>query len=632
MGEHEHEGGWLRYSIISAILLASALVFEHILGDPYITQLEPILGPHSTVSQVLYHILIFIFGGYIFIKGIKILIFEKRFSTEFLMGTVAIASTYIDLLFEGAMVITLFLISEYLEEYIEDRARESVKKLIRYLPEEARVIRGGREVSVPVDEVGIGDVVVVKPGERIPLDGVIIDGMSSIDESTITGENLPVFKGVGSTVYGGTLNLDGLLKIRVLKPHEDTLVSKIVRLVAEARSRKASIENFVDKFARIYVPVIVLLSVLVTAVPLVMFGGEPSYWIYRSMILLVLACPSAFIISVPATYFAAITMAANRGSIIKGGIYLEKLSKVDTVIFDKTGTLTYGELRVVSECSGSTIKDRNILSFVAAVERYSNHPVAKGIVEYVSSLGIEVPKEIKSIREYPGKGIIGYVNGKRIVIGNIEMLEGIGNISGLNFEGDDHLNIHVAVEEEYMGSLCLEDKIREDAIQAVNELKKMNIKTVILTGDRRDVAERVAKTLGIDEYYAEVKPHEKLEIVEKYRMDGHVAMVGDGVNDAPALAAADVGIAMGGSGTEVALDTSDIVLVKDDLSSIPMLIRLARKTYEIARENIYLSIISKMFLGILGLVGFIPLWSVVALGDDGITLFLLLNIARIRRF
>ena len=402
--------------------------------------------------------------------------------------------------------------------------------------------------------------------------------------------------------------------------------------MAEARSRKASIENFVDKFARIYVPVIVLLSVLVTAVPLVMFGGEPSYWIYRSMILLVLACPSAFIISVPATYFAAITMAANRGSIIKGGIYLEKLSKVDTVIFDKTGTLTYGELRVVSECSGSTIKDRNILSFVAAVERYSNHPVAKGIVEYVSSLGIEVPKEIKSIREYPGKGIIGYVNGKRIVIGNIEMLEGIGNISGLNFEGDDHLNIHVAVEEEYMGSLCLEDKIREDAIQAVNELKKMNIKTVILTGDRRDVAERVAKTLGIDEYYAEVKPHEKLEIVEKYRMDGHVAMVGDGVNDAPALAAADVGIAMGGSGTEVALDTSDIVLVKDDLSSIPMLIRLARKTYEIARENIYLSIISKMFLGILGLVGFIPLWSVVALGDDGITLFLLLNIARIRRF
>ena len=633
-GDHGHGHGdakekWFYMSIISGALLVSAILVENVFGDIELEPLRTLLGVHATLAQLFYHILITFFGGYILILGIKKLYVKKKFSTEFLMGVVAVASTYIDLLFEGATVLTLFMFSEFLEEYIEDRARESVSKLVEYMPQVATVLRNGSEVVVDTDEVVPGEVIIIRPGERIPLDGVIVEGESSIDESTITGENIPVFKKAGDEVYAGTLNLDGVIKVEVTKPAEETLVSKIVTLVMEARARKASIENIVDRFSEKYVPAIVTVAAAIAFIPPYFFGGDFNFWLYRAMILLVLACPSAFIVSVPATFFASITLATRKGVIVKGGVYIEKLRDVKTFIFDKTGTLTYGQPKVVEECDFTTVSDRELLQLIASLERYSNHPVAKGIVEYANSKDVKVIQEVSDVREYPGKGIIGRINGRKVVIGSIDFIREL--IDSDELSSDEHTNVYIVVDEDFVGSLCLKDKVREDAVKAVEELRRMGLHTVILTGDKEDVAKRVAEELGIDEYYAEVKPEEKLRIVERYRENGGVAMVGDGVNDAPALAAADVGIAMGGSGTEVALETADIVLVKDDLSVLPYIYRLAIKTYTIARENIAVSISSKLLLGILGMLGLVPLWLVVALGDDGITLLLLMNITRLAR-
>lgn len=629
---HSHDedlGRWLIFSVVTSILLISALLIENVIGDFEIEALKGTLGIHATLSQILYHTLIGVFGGYLTIVGFKILLTRYKFSTEFLMGVVALASTYIDLLFEGAMVITLFIISEFLEEYIEDRARESVAKLIEYMPDKASVLRNGSEVLMDTGDVKPGEIIIVRPGERIPLDGVILEGESSIDESNITGENVPVFKSTGQNVYAGTLNLDGVVKVRVTKPADETLVSKIVSLVMEARARKASIENVVDRFSAKYVPSIVSLAVLIAFIPPFILGGDLDFWIYRAMILLVLACPSAFIISVPATFFTAISLSSRNGIIVKGGVYMEKLAGVNTFIFDKTGTLTYGKPKVVDECKLSNISDIETLQIVASVEKYSNHPVARGIVEYVNQVDIGFSGEARNVREYPGKGIVGSVNGRDIIIGSGEFIEDV--IVDRELLADEHINVHVVMDGKYVGSICLQDEVRDDALECVRELKKMGLHTVILTGDKEDVAYRVGKKLDIDEYYAEVKPEEKLQIVEEYRARGGVAMVGDGVNDAPALAASDVGIAMGGSGTEVALETADIVLVKDDLSMLPYLYRLALRTNVIAKENIMVSITSKLILGILGMMGLVPLWLVVALGDDGITLLLLLNITRLAR-
>ncbi|HIE36755.1 TPA: cation-translocating P-type ATPase, partial [Candidatus Geothermarchaeota archaeon] len=396
---HGHDAGlnkWLIFSVVASILLISALLVENLVGDFEIEALRDILGIHATLSQILYHILIGVFGGYLTIVGFKILLTRYKFSTEFLMGVVALASTYIDLLFEGAMVITLFIISEFLEEYIEDRARESVAKLIEYMPDKASVLRNGSEVLMDTVDVKPGEIIIVRPGERIPLDGVILEGESSIDESNITGENIPVFKSTGQNVYAGTLNLDGVIKVRVTKPVNETLVSKIVSLVMEARARKASIENVVDRFSAKYVPAIVLSAGLIAFIPPYLFGGDLNFWIYRAMILLVLACPSAFIISVPATFFTAISLSSRKGIVVKGGVYMEKLASVKTFIFDKTGTLTYGKPKVVDKCRLSNISDMETLQIVASIEKYSNHPVARGIVEYVNQVDEDIYGEARN--------------------------------------------------------------------------------------------------------------------------------------------------------------------------------------------------------------------------------------------
>ena len=634
--KYDHDSGvsWIAFGVILAVTIVTSYILDVFYGGVYLGFIIPIINEKATISVILYHITVTSIGIYIGYLGIRKLISEKRFSTEMLMSIASLAATYLDYVFEGATILLLFSFAEYFEHYIEDRARKTVEKLVKYIPEKARILEGSHEKLIDIKKAVPGMRILVKPGERIPLDGIIYEGESYIDESIVTGESMPVFKKPGDEVYGSTLNIDGILKIKVTKLPEETLVSKIVKLVLEARSKKADMENLIDRFAKYYVPVIIIAAIFTGAIPPLLMGETLRTWIYRALILLVIACPSAFIISVPATFFSAITLSARKGIIIKGGIYLEKMAKIKAAIFDKTGTLTLGAPSILTECKNSYFKDREALAYAAALERYSNHPIAKAIVKKAEEEKIDFKELIvKNVREIPGKGIIGVVNGRSVAIGGLEMLEERKGINLKSKADDDiHTKVFILMEKALAAELCLADKVRRDAVEAIRKLKEMGIYTVILTGDKKEVAEEIAEELGVDEYHAELLPEEKLRLVSKYQNEkGPVAMIGDGINDAPALAASDVGIAMSDVGADVAMESADMVLVKNELTQVPYICRLSKKTIEIAKQNIFISLATKLMLGILGIMGFIPLWFTVAVGDDGITMFLLLNILRLAR-
>ena len=595
----------------------------------------PILNLNATVSIIIYHITVIAAAAYIGYVGLRELIVERRFSVEFLMAVAALGAVYLHFFFEAATVLFLYCLAEYFEGYIQERARKTVEKLSRFMPDKARVIENGTERSLNVSEVTVGMTVLVKPSERIPVDGTVLEGFSQVDQALVTGESVPVMKTVNDCVFAGTLSTSGVLKIAVTKKADETLVSRIVKLVTESGKRKASIEKLVDRFAKIYVPIVIALAVFTATVLPQVLGGTFQMWLYRSLILLVVSCPSAFIISVPATVFIAITIAARRGVIIKGGVYVEKLARVKTVVFDKTGTLTLGR-PAVHEIRSVERSQEEALAYAAALDQFSNHPVARAIVRGAAERGIDLSKlKVTDVTEVPGKGIVGYVDGNFVAVGNLELMKEFGCNCREAFaihENDTHTAVCVSVGKEGMASVCVVDEVREDALKAVDSLRKAGVKTAMLTGDRLEIAKEIAETLKIDEVHAELFPEDKLRIVEDLKgKSGLVAMVGDGVNDAPALAASDVGIAMGAGGVDVALESADVVLVKDELAQIPYLIRLSGETMKIAKQNIAASLIVKMILGALGLMGLIPLWFTVASGDDGVTMLLLLNTLRLEK-
>jgi len=630
-GHDEDRKIWIFIAIsFGAIILVSTILDTFFSGLP-LGFIIPLLNKPATVTSILYHVSVFAVGVYVGILGLKELIVEKKFSVEFLMAVAALGAWYLDFLFEGATVLFLYAISEYFENYIEDRARKTIESLVKYMPDEVRAISDGTEKTINVKDVDPGTIILVRPGERIPLDGIVIDGSSYVDQSLVTGESIPVFRKKGEAVFGGTLNTDGVLKIRVTKKAEETLVSKIIKLVMESRARKASIERLVDRFARVYVPIVIMLAAF-TAIVMPQITGNFEVWFYRSLILLVVSCPSAFVISVPATLFTAITTAARKGAAIKGGMYVEKMDKIGTVVFDKTGTLTLGRLKLVEIHTFNEYDEKQVLMYAAALEQYSNHPVAGAIVNKASELGLDFKRlEVKDIKEIAGKGITGFINGSKIVIGNIELIKDNGlNLAILNTISEKHTRIIISIDDKIIATFCVKDVVRDDAIEAVRMLKESGIHTVMLSGDKTDVVEEIAEKLGINEYYGDLLPEDKLKIVDELRKkDRLVAMVGDGVNDAPALAASDVGIAMGGVGVDVALESADIVLVKDELTRVPYLHKLSKKTVKIAKQNIIVSLGVKVILGALGFLGMIPLWFAVAAGDDGVTLLLLLNTLRL---
>jgi Cd2+/Zn2+-exporting ATPase len=597
----------------------------------------PFLGVTATVSVVVYYVSVLAAAVYIGVVGLKELVVEKRFSVEFLMSVAALGALYLGFLFEAATVLFLYSLAEYFEGYIADRARRTVEKLSRFMPDKARVVVDGSERELDVGDVEVNMTLMVKPGERVPLDGNVVEGFSHVDQALVTGESVPVPKRVNDCVYAGTLNTSGVLKIVVTKRADETLVSRIVKLVVESGKRKASIERLVDRFAKVYVPIVVVLAVFTAAVLPQVLGGGFDLWLYRSLILLVVSCPSAFIISVPATVFVAITIAARRGVIIKGGVYVEKLNRVRTVVFDKTGTLTLGRPGV-HEVRSVDRSEEEALAYAAALDQFSNHPVAQAIVRRAVELGVDISKlKVTDVTEVPGKGIVGYVDGKFVAVGNAELMKEFECDCKLAYEvseGDTHTTVCVSVGKAGLASVCVIDEVREDALRAVEALRRRGVRTVMLTGDRVEIAEETAGQLGIEEFRAGLFPEDKLRIVEELKGKsggGLVAMVGDGVNDAPALAASDVGIAMGAAGVDVALESADVVLVKDELAQVPYLVKLSEKTMWVAKQNIAASLVVKMILGALGLMGLVPLWFTVASGDDGVTLLLLLNTLRLEK-
>ncbi len=633
--EEERKEIWVLLAAIMGLTIAVAGLLDLLVQGIPLDFTMPLFNEPASISSILYHVSVIFVGVYIGFIGLRELLTEKRFSVEFLMAIAALGATYLDFLFEGATVLFLYSVSEYFEDYIEDRARKTVEKLSKLMPEGARILVNGSEKSVDVKEVQPGMMLLARPGERIALDGTVADGVSSVDQSLVTGESVPIQRKAGDSVYAGTLNLSGVLKVSVTKNTENTLVSRIVRLVVESRKRKASIEKLVDRFARFYVPVIIFLSAFTAIFVPIIVGGSFNVWLYRSLILLVISCPSAFVISVPATIFTAVTLAARKGVIIKGGVYVEKMAKVKAIIFDKTGTLTLG-MPVVHDIQSVQKLDPKILAYAAALEQFSNHPTAQAIVRRASEQGLALSElEVKNVEEIPGKGIVGLVNGAQVVVGNMELMQKYGcnceKIIGF-YEIEKHTAVCISVNQIGEASVCLTDAVRKDSMEAVNALKRAGINTAMLTGDKREIAEEVAKGVGIEEVYAQLLPEDKLRIAsqmkEKY---GLVAMVGDGVNDAPALAASDVGIAMGGSGVDVALESADVVLVKDELIQLPYLVKLSRETVGIARQNIVASLAIKIMLGALGLMGLVPLWFTVAAGDDGLTMLVLLNTLRLTK-
>lgn len=630
--------------VLLAIALGSAMVVGGFLilffsGVPF-DFVVPFVNLASLVDA-LFFVVVIVAAFYIGFVGLRELVVERRFSVEFLMAVAALGTVYLtavseeSYLFEGATVLFLYSLAEYFEGYIQDRARRTVEKLSRFMPDKARILIDDSETSVNVGEVEAGMILLVKPGERIPLDGNVVGGSSHVDPALVTGESVPVVKGVGDCVFAGTLNTSGVLRVEVTKKADETLVSKIVKLVVESGKRKATIETLVNRFAKVYVPVVILLAAF-TALGLPFLLGE-SYqvWLYRALILLVVSCPSAFIVSVPATVFVAITIAAKRGVIIKGGVFVEKLARVKTVIFDKTGTLTLGK-PAVHEVRPVERAELEALTCAAAVSQFSNHPVSRAIVRRAVERGVDLARfEVTDVTEVPGEGIVGLVDGVHVAVGNLKLMQEQGCDCRQAFEvtqGDIHTSVCVSVGKTGLAAVCVVDEVRDDAERAVDALKVKGLRTAMLTGDRKEIAKETAAQLGIDEFYAELFPEDKLKCIEEMKgKGGLVAMVGDGVNDAPALAASDVGIAMGAAGVDVALESADVVLVKDELAQVPYLVELSEKTMTVAKQNIAASLVIKLILGALGLAGLTPLWFTVASGDDGVTMLLLLNTLRLER-
>ncbi len=638
MGEEESKRVLVAFTVWLGITIAVAGALDLFADGISLGFMVPFLNISVSVSMILYYSAIVTASTYIGVIGLKELIVKRQFSVEFLMAVAGLGALALDYRFEAATVLFLYSLAEYFEGYIQNRAKRTVEKISKIIPEKARVIGSdAKEYSVNVGEVEVGVTVLVKPGERVPLDGNVVEGFSHVDQALVTGESVPVPKKINDCVYAGTLNTGGLLKIEVTKKSSETLVSRIVQLVVESQKRKASIERLVDRFARVYVPIVVLLAIFTAGAMPFLVGGTFQTWFYRSLILLVVSCPSAFIISVPATVFIAITIAAKRGIIVKGGVFIEKLAQVKHVVFDKTGTLTLGRQVVheVRRVDISRAEDEPIM-YAAALDQFSNHPIAQAIVRRATQRGIDLSKlTVTDVVEVPGKGIAGLVNDKHVAIGNLEFMRELGCNCTQAFEitsGDIHTAVCVSVGKVGLAAVCVVDEVREDALSAIHQLKDQQIKTSILTGDNQAIAEDTAKFLGIDDVHAGLFPEDKLQCIDEMKgKNGLVAMVGDGVNDAPALAASDVGIALGARGADVALESADVVLVKDQLVQIPYLLKLSKKTMVIAKQNIAASLVVKLILGTLGLLGLTPLWFTVASGDDGVTLLLLLNTLRLER-
>jgi Cd2+/Zn2+-exporting ATPase len=536
--------------------------------------------------------------------------------------------------FEASSVVFLFALAQWLEARTLERARQAIRALVDLTPRDAIVKRNGSEERVVVDAIAVGDIVIVRPGDKVALDGRIVAGHSDINEAPMTGESLPVDKGPGDEAYAGTINGRGSLELEVTRVGPDTRLARIIHLVEAAQSRRAPVQSFVDRFARIYTPAVIVLAVLVAAVPPLVAGADAATWLYRSLVLLVISCPCALVISTPVSIVSALSAAARNGVLIKGGAHLERLAAVHAIAFDKTGTLTRGEPAVSDAIAVGSASPQDVLRFAAAVETRSEHPIARAIAARARLAGMDIP-EASGFMSVPGLGVEAVVGGRAVVVGN-EALMTMRNVATSadldSIRRDRHTLVFVALDRVLLGAIAVADPLRETARETLELLRSHGIRHVaMLTGDHGASAGVVAKALSLDEYHAGLLPQEKHERVLAIReAHGAILMVGDGVNDAPALAAADVGVAMGAAGSDAALETADIALMSDELLKIPYALRLARATLFNVKTNVIVSLVLKAAFLVMAITGSATLWMAV-LADTGASVIVVANALRLLR-
>lgn len=546
------------------------------------------------------------------------------FDEKFLMAVATLGAFAIREYPEAAAVMLFYQIGEWFQSIAVGKSRKSIAALMDIRPEYAVVLREGKEQEVDPEEVEIGEIIVLKPGERIPLDGTVIEGAGSVDTSALTGESLPADKTVGDTVLSGSINLSGVLKVKTSSEYAESTVARILELVENSSEKKARIENFITRFARWYTPLVVISAVLLAVIPPLFLSGSWADWINRALIFLVVSCPCALVVSVPLSFFGGIGGASRDGILVKGANYLEMLSKADTVVFDKTGTLTQGSF-AVDAVHPSEISAEELLDIAAAAESYSSHPIAESVV---SAFAGDIDRSrIGEIKEIAGMGIEAQIDGKTFFLGNGKLMEKAGAVWH-----ECHLPgtaIHISEDSSYMGHIIINDQIKPEVRESINKLKELGIKqTIMLTGDSEKVAKAVAEKIGVDSYRAELLPAQKVTAVEDLLGSGaHVAFVGDGINDAPVLSRADVGIAMGALGSDAAIESADIVIMDDRISRLPLAIKIAHRTMRIVHENIILALGVKFAILILSAFGLTNMWWAV-FGDVGVLIVAVLNAMR----
>ncbi|PGM49125.1 heavy metal translocating P-type ATPase [Bacillus sp. AFS053548] len=586
-----------------------------------------------TLFQLIIFIAAYLIAGAdVVLKAIRNIFRGQVFDENFLMGVATIGAFIIGEYPEAVAVMLFYQLGELFQSIAVNRSRNSISKLMDIRPDYANLKNGDKTEQVSPEKIQIGDTIIVKPGERVPLDGIVKSGFSSVDTSALTGESLPREIFEGDEVLSGFINVQGLLEIEVTKEFNESTVSKILELVQNATNKKAPTENFITKFAKVYTPIVVITAAIIAIIPPIIIPGETLYdWVYRALIFLVISCPCALVVSIPLGFFGGIGAASKSGVLVKGSNYLEALNDLKYIVFDKTGTLTKGQFQVSSIIPTRGHSKEELLELAAYGEFYSTHPIALSIRQKYGKDIVEA--KLSNYTEIAGHGISVTINGDALLVGNSRLMES----HSILYEPTREVGttVYLAKNNHYIGSIVIADQLKNDAKKAILELKKVGIKkTVMLTGDANSVAKSIAKELGIDDIYSELLPHqkvEKLELIEKIKSSKEkIAFVGDGINDAPVLAQADIGIAMGGIGSDAAIEAADVVLMSDEPSKIVDAIKIAKRTRQIVWQNIFFALAVKGFFLLLGVIGIATMWEAV-ISDVGVTVLAVLNSMRVLR-
>ena len=606
---------------------------------------------NAWINRVIYFVSYVIVGGEIVVEAIKNIFKRELFDEHFLMAIATIGAIAIGEYPEAVAVMLFYQIGEMFQDYAVDKSKKSITELMDIRPDYANVKRGGEILKVKPEEVKINEIIVVKPGEKIPLDGIVIDGKSMVDTSSLTGESLPRNVKKDDEVLSGCINQSGTLTVKVIKGFKESTVHKILDLVENASNKKSKSENFITKFAKYYTPMVVILAVMLAIIPpIILKDGSFTNWLYRALTFLVVSCPCALVISIPLGFFGGIGGASRKGILIKGSNYLEALANTEIVVFDKTGTLTEGvfevqKIKTAKDLKGESLENKNLevfeinekelLKIVAACENDSNHPIAMSIKNAYAKQGNENidTNTIKNVQELSGKGIMATVEDKEVLVGNIKLMKS-QNIKYIT-SNDVGTILYVAINNKFAGYIMISDKVKQDSKEAIKQLNKNGIsKTVMLTGDKKEVAENVSNQIGVNEVFAELLPDGKVkkveELIKNKTSKGKLVFVGDGINDAPVLALSDVGIAMGGLGSDAAIEAADVVIMTDEPSKVSKSIDIAKKTMKIVIENIVFAIAVKIIVLILGACGIATMWEAV-FADVGVSILAILNSLRMLR-